>query len=379
MAQKYLVNWTDNMALRASRLHQQDDFFIDHIRESVSIRTNSYNYGLLPFDSHMGVEHGIQINQQITDRIEIKLVFCNAITSSGFRVDFHASNGTSELIKSYSIKSDIEKNITQWDIILSVDPFDREAFGPPDPHETPPRHPNSRPTYKLFVMPKGEIHLNELGSHYLTIGRIRKDSNRFAVDSAFIPPCTTINSHPELMNYYTSFGQIFRGLEGSNKLIISKINERASKDPLANNILKVCSEVERFIADISFDYRNKAESYPPVDIIGYVSRLAHHIYSNLCFLTPIQKEDVLKYFYEWSDISPGSFEEMTANTLELVYDHSDIRASMVQSNIFLHNILDLWQRLSTLQYIGQHKESIVVSERTSTSSVATSNKIWGGV
>ena len=182
MAKKNLVNWSDCMPLSAAIFNQHDDYFLDSIRDSIEVRTNSYNYGLLPARQNRDGENGIRISQHVTGHIEVRLKYCDAVTASGIRIQFDATETGSELVKNYSVESDTRKNITQWDIILSVDPFHRVGSGDPNPEEVPPRHPNALPSYRLFVMPKGEINISELGSHYLTIGRIRKDAERFMVD-----------------------------------------------------------------------------------------------------------------------------------------------------------------------------------------------------
>lgn len=375
MDKKLLVNWTDCMPLSAAIFKQQDNYFIDSIRDSIEVRTNHFNYGLLPVRQSRNVDNGIRISQHVTGHIEVRLQFCNAITSSGIRIDYDTEETGEELVKNYSVESDAQKNVRQWDIILAVDPFKRAACGELNPDETPPRHPNSQPAYSLYVMPKGEVNTKELGAHYITIGRIRKDAERFMVDADFIPPCTTMNSHSELLNYYTNFGNMFRLLENYNKLIIAKVHNRENRSELAANISLVCREMLRYIASFQYDYVNKGAYYAPIDMLGHISSLAHILYVGFSFLSGPQKEEVLKYFYEWSDVTPGSFEELLSNTLEMLYDHTDIRASMIQANSFMFTIGELWQRLSTLEYIGQHKENIVVSERAA-GNMTGQNKTW---
>ena len=365
MTKKHLVNWSDGMLLSAAVFKQHDDYFIDNIRDCIELRTNNYNYGLLPMRQGVNNENGIQISQRVTGHIEVRLQFCNAITSTGIRIYYEAAETGNELVKNYSVESDTRKNIRQWDIIVAVDPFNRIASGELNPEETPPRHPDSAPSYRLFVMPKGEINTREFGSHYLTIGRIRRDGERFMVDADFIPPCTTMNSHPELHGYYTEFGNMLRLLENHSKLIIAKIHNRNNRSELAVNIAAVCREMLRYIASLQFGYTNKGSYYAPVDVLECISGLAHIMYVSFSFISGPHKEEVLKYFYEWSDVTPGSFEELLSNILEILYDHTDIRSSMIQATSFMGTLTELWQRLSTLEYIGQHKENIVVSERTS--------------
>jgi hypothetical protein len=71
----------------------------------------------------------------------------------------------------------------------------------------------------------------------------------------------------------------------------------------------------------------------------------------------------MKYFYEWSDITPGSFEVLLASNLVIMYEHDNIRTIMLQMESFLRIMSELWHKMSALEYIGQHKENIIVSER----------------
>lgn len=374
-AKKNLVNWSDCMALSSAVFNQQDNYFIDSIRDSIEVRTNSFNYGLLPGRGERMTENTIQITQHVTGHIEVRLQSCDAITSSGIRIHYDASVSGYELVKTYAVESDKVKNIHQWDIILAVDPFNRTASGNPDPAETPPRHPDSEFACRLYIMPKGEINTREFGAHYLTIGRIREDAGRFTVDAGYIPPSATMKSHPELQTYYNGFGKMFRSMENHSKSIIAKIHNRNNDSDLAANITLLCREILRYTASMQFGYTHKAIWYPPISIMEYVSGLAHVMYVSFSFLSGPRKEEVLKYFYEWSDVTPGSFEEMLCNILEISYDHTDIRSGMVQTDSFMKTINELWERLSTLEYIGQHKENIVVSERTS-GNVSGQNKSW---
>ena len=47
-----------------------------------------------------------------------------------------------------------------------------------------------------------------------------------------------------------------------------------------------------------------------------------------------------------------------------MYNHHNIRQLMVTAERFLYLFNDLWTTLSRLEYIGKHKENIVVAERS---------------
>lgn len=354
------------MMLTDAHLRQTEDFFLSSIADTAALGLGSYNYGLLPSRSRENVHNGIRVNEQITGKIEVQLYSCNAVTASGFRIELDADEGGNPLRKNYSPDEDRNirnRDVRQWDIILSVDPFNRTPCGELDPDEVPPRHPDAVSSYALYVMPAGEIDTMEAGRHHLTIGRIRKDGERYSVDTQYIPPCTSMSSHPELTDYYNSFASMFSSIEKSSKTIMEKIHERSNKSELAANIQSVCHDVLRYIARIYFDFRNRGRTAPPIDTINYVSSTAHTFYVALTLLNSRQKEEMLKYFYEWTDVAPGAFEELLSSTLDMVYEHDSLRAMMVRSEHFLRTFSELWERLARLEFIGQHKDSFVISER----------------
>lgn len=359
-----LVNWQDSMKISAAHLRQTEDFFIEAMSDTASVSLTNYNYGLLP--QNEAYDGGIRIREHVTDHIEIILSGCNAITPSGIRIDFSPTKDEEPLRKTYSPQADrgaIAKNTTHWDIIVVVDPYNRVAVGELNPDEVPPRHPDCEKKYALYVMPKGEINTSEVGSHYLTIGRIRKEGDRYVVDHNYIPPCTSMVSHGDLSQYYERFAECFQGLEKSSRNIIEKIHNTSNSTSLAANIKLMCEDVLRYIASIYFNFRNKGRFMAPIYCADYISSLAHICYVDLIFMKGKHKDELLQYFYEWSDVTPGSFEELLAESLELVYDHDNIRSMMVRSEHFLETLCELWDKLSRLEYVGQHKESIVVSER----------------
>lgn len=283
---KQLVNWQECMNVSAKHFIQTEDFFIDSARDYASLGLTNANYGLLPSTEGKDNSNGIRISEHVTGHIEIKLLHCNAITASGIRINFNPEDGA-YLIKNYSPES-ASKNKTgaevkQWDVILVSNPFQRIPTGDLDPQETPPRHPNAETAYELHVMPSGELNTLDFGLHHLTIGRIRKSADRYEVDGNYIPPCTSMASHPDLLDYYNHLGQQLSSIEKSSRAIISKVLNRQNESVLAENIRYVCEDMLRYISSIYFDFRNKGRYLPPIDIVKYFSTLAHVCFVSLNF------------------------------------------------------------------------------------------------
>ncbi len=362
-----LVNWQDCMNVAANHFMQTEDYFINAIRDTVSQQLNKHNFGLLPAEGNLQQTDGIRISEHPTGHIEIRLLHCNAITQSGIRINYNPG-AENFLVENHDPKKDAskgrDKEIKLWDIILVVDPYKRVPTGVPDVNETPPRHPDAESAYSLVVVPSGEVDTIEFGRHHLIIGRVRKKSDQYEVDGNYIPPCTSMNSHHELIAYHNKFGHQLIDIEKNSKSIIAKIYSRSNETKLAENIKYVCNDVLRYLSAIYFNYRNLAMYEAPVQTVNYASSLAHTIYISINTLSGPDKEELLNYFYEWSDVTPGSFEDMLAKSMQILYEHGKIRATMLELDILLSTLSELWKKLNQLEYIGQHKESIVVSERS---------------
>lgn len=365
-----LVNWEEGMDVRFGNLRQLEDYFIDRLCDSQAIRLTSYTFGLLPMFGTQADSTEFDISERVTGKVEIRLMRCNALTRGGCRISYNPPQGdylhyVHSLDDSQQEKGQPSSVVTRfWDVILSVDPYKRVPTGTPHIEDIPPRHPDAMESYRLSIAPQGQVNNEQLGQFHLVIGRIRQSSGgRYEVDTNYIPPCVSVNSHSDLLGYYERFGIYLNDIERASKIIISKVLNRDKNYPIAENICKVCKDMMRYIASIYFPYRNTGRELSPVELVNYFSTLAHTAYVSMSFIGKQEKEEMLKYFYEWSDVTPGSFDELLSDTLSLIYDHNSIRGVMLQVESFLRLMSELWLKLSSLEYIGQHKDNIIVSER----------------
>jgi len=166
------------------------------------------------------------------------------------------------------------------------------------------------------------------------------------------------------MNYHDTFNTLFSDITKSSEIILGKIHRRTNKNDLADNIQDICCEVIRNVGHIHFALKNRTRHSAPIEIVNYISSFAHICHIGLVMLDSRRKEELLKYFYEWTDVAPGVFEELIAGMLDVIYHHDDLCGIMAQCEHFLRTFATLWDRMSKLEYIGQHRESIIVSERS---------------
>ncbi|MDR0714669.1 MAG: type VI secretion system baseplate subunit TssK [Bacteroidales bacterium] len=375
---KRLVNWVDGMKISKKHLSQTEDYFMDIVRDAVNIRLNSYNYGLLPPYRGDKISSNFEIMERTTNHVEIELRRCNAITAGGCRIDINPRDYTGYM-KLDHVFANREKNGKEnlWDVILIVHPFGRVPVGVPDPDETPPRHPYADKTYSLSITPSGQINAEELGMHNLIIGRIiQTPGNRFEVDHRYIPPCMSMMSHPDLKEYYEVFGKYLNDIEVSSHKIIQKILERDKPMNIAVNTQFMCEHILNYVVSIYFKYKNMGRNFSPVEITDIFASFAHICFITLNFIPKKKREEMLQYFYEWSDVTPGNFVDLLTNVLESVYDHHNIRAGMERIDTLLSMLSSLLLKLSSLEYIGQHRENVVVAVQNPKEEKVVSRSSW---
>jgi len=358
------VNWVDGMKLSSAHFVDTDQHHQDLVRDARSLALTSYNYGILPPFTGQRSGYDIEIMEKATNHVEISVRVLNAITAEGNRIDIDGAGGLQHQLRyTHYFQENSDGRIISYNVVLSVNPFERVPAGIPDPEDNPPRYPEVAKGYSISLLPTAAIAPKTADSNSLTIGQLHLSNGRITVNNNYMPPCSTVLSHPVLIRYYEQFSVLMNDLQLSAFTIIDKTTGKEAVTPLGKNIRLVSEKMLDYLAQVFFSYRNLGYQQPPVYLAQCFSGLAHVFFTGIKHIAAKEREEMLKYFYEWRDVTPGNFEELLARTIELIYDHQDIYASVSLIEEFLKVVTALWKKLSTLEYIGQRKENIVVAEQ----------------
>jgi hypothetical protein len=358
------VNWVDGMKLSSAHFIATDQYNQDFVRDARSLSLTNYNYGLLPPFTGQRGSFDMEVTEKATNHVEIKVRLFNAITAEGCRIDIDGTgNYENQLTYSHLFTENTETRSITYNILLSVNPFERVPTGSLDPQDNPPRYPDVSRGYSIFLLPVSEMAPGAADNYYLTIGQLILANGKITINNNFIPPSSSVVSHPSLIRYYELFSTLMNDIQLSAFTIIDKTMAKDSITVLGKNIRLISEKMLDYLAQVFFNYRNFGYQESPAHLAGYFSKLAHVFFTGIKLIEAKEREETLKYFYEWRDVTPGNFEELLARTIELIYDHQDIYASMSLIEEFLKVVAALWKKLSTLEYIGQRKENIVVAEQ----------------
>jgi len=358
----FAVNWVAGMAVSNKHLIEQDNYLTDTIRDANSLFMNSYNYGLLPIPNEVTDKTIFEVHNTATNDVQLVIKRCGAITLTGYRIELLDKRiSVKTLAKTMNI--DENKMDGEFYILISVNPFDKVPFGDIDPDEKPPRHPNLLPNYHIELVPVAILNSAYAGGNYLVIGKVFLKANIAQVDSAFIPPCTSVQSHPVLIDAYNQFSKSLGNLQQYSFKIIQKASHKNQNTALAQNIKLMCNILVSTIGDQYFNFRNIIPGQPPIYLVDIFARLALKMYNTTQIIVPAELEEMLNYSLEWSEIAPHTLLNQLSMVAETNYDHHNCGEIIQNIYLMLASLEVIFAKLSELEYIGQRKENIIVNEQ----------------
>ncbi len=372
------VNWIDGMKVSKDNFIDTDKHVHDSLRDVASLPLTNYNFGLLPSPKGSRTIFDLNIIQNTANTITVKLNYCNAITPGGCRIAILVEDKANALTAVFST-TDTDRSSTEltwYDVVIVVNLFERIPMGNLDPEENPPRHPYSDNKYSLAIIPSEQLNLAELGAYYLVIGKIKGKGGSLQYIENYIPPSTAVNSHPGLIDYYETIGSSIELIHSTSIKIIQKICNKNKPSSIAKNYRELCEKILEFTTSIFFQYRNTLPMAPPVYLIDTVSTLANKIHTTLHCNSSEEREELLKYIFEWCEITPNSFEEELIKAIEIQYNHYNIAEPLEVLAHFLKTVTTIWNKMNNLEYIGQRKENIVVKKEEIQHNIEPPKKRW---
>lgn len=358
----HAVNWVDGMKISREHFVQQENYFIDTIRDANSISLVPFNYGLLPVSEQFSDRSIYEIHNTATNDAQLIIKKLTAVTRGGYRIEISDYKvNIRNLAKNTALEN--EEADGQFYILASVNPFDKIPFGDIDSEEIPPRHPHTKPNYRVELVETSILNSSYSGGDYFVLGRVSIKSGIAQIDNNFIPPCTSLQSHPKLIEYYNSYSTSMSNIRGYAFKIIQKIAHKNQNNELAHNIKTLCRTIVSHEGDHYFAFKNMVIHQPPIFLMDMFSKLALKLYHDTHLMAPGELEEMLNYSLEWSDVAPHTLLNLLSGVSEINYNHHDSGEVFFNIQMMLKSLEQVFGKLSELDYIGQRKENIIVNEQ----------------
>jgi hypothetical protein len=358
---KYLpVNWIDGMKISAVHFNQLESSIVDRVRDTSALALTNFNYGLLAPMPGNKTSLTLQVSKDQSGLIRIKLTECRAITAAGVRIEISGEGYSKLNTFETTISAKTDEDIF---IVIAVNPFERVPFGQPKAEESPVRYPFGIPAFHLEAKPASQLNVGLKPAYHLVIGKLKSAFGELTLDTNFIPPSTSINSHAKLKEEYNNLGDLLGQIGNYSTVIVQKVRFEKQKTDLAINIMYVAEKIIFFLADKIAKYRWTVAEMPPVYMIETFLSLAYLTKSTFDCVTEKEREQMFTYFEQWTELTPAQFQNRLNAVIEIDYNHQDIATAIQEVKTFTAIMVKLFNQMSKLKYIGdQQDRNIVIGE-----------------
>ncbi|MGI4863606.1 MAG: hypothetical protein ACRYFZ_06750 [Janthinobacterium lividum] len=359
----YPVNWVDGMKISRRHFTETDFAVADHLRDATALLLRPDYYGLLPVPDELGSPAAFELllSVDVQNEVQARLTQCRAITAGGVRIEITPSSAPltlrsslAQLLAAFSLTA---SEGLRFSVVLTANPFERVPTGTPAPDELPPRHPYTRPSYGLALVPTGQLGSPASAAFALVVGELLYADGALRPVVQYIPPSMAMASHPALLQALYQLDFQLNELETDAFKIIHKVKLRADKrSPLADLVRELAERTVLALAQQLTTLRLQAPQQPPSYLLDALLRVAKQIKTSLDMLTEAEREELLKYFEQWSETPPAAVLGALQAAVTLTYDHQRVHEHLQQQQQLWQLLGLIFRQLSQLEYIGKNRE-----------------------
>lgn len=373
------VNWSDGMKINKTHFVAQDNAFTYRQAQTVSSFLNEHNYGLLPVLNGEQTAAKLFLSLDNEQTVHLRIQRCRAITRGGYVIEFTGDtslngNGLSVTVPGLQVPfSRLKERADAFYVLLSLNPYERAPFGEADPREIPARLPYTAPSYHLQLIAVEETDHHSIGDFQVPVGKVVLNEQVIRLVENYIPPCTAVNSHSELLEVHAGLEQFFGQMELYALQIIQKIIQKNQQNNLASAIHRICESIAAYTATECSNFRLTYLYQPPVMMVTAVSGIARTVKNTIDFFVGTTKDELMSYFTEWCGVTQEELETSIIEVCNYRYDHMDINDALEKVTKFTRIVSALFGNLARLEYIGKKREAgIFVKEQLLTPEVPNS-------
>jgi hypothetical protein len=355
----YSVNWVDGMKINKAHFIDQNNAFKDALHDMAALPLTPHRYGILP--PSIGGENTFNVKVSLDNHKVLRVVVeaCQAITPGGVRIALPAF---SSLVPNefdcrpttiFSFASASEE--LDWWIVLIVHPFETQPAGTADASEDPPRFANVLPTYTVEVVSSKQYKQFAYYPYAVTIGKVFVFGDDITLADYYIPPCYSVNAHPDLVSLLGEFDIFLSTMERNCTKIIQKIFKQPEQNGISEPVMFICDRIITYLGHTLTTARWKLAHDSPASLFFEMAALSRVIKNIIDLRTGSGKEELMNYLSEWCDLKQGELESMLSSIANMSYEHNDVNKNISETAVFLEKMTGLFATLANLEFIGKPK------------------------
>lgn len=335
MVKHTLVNWKDGMKINKSHFISSDNHHIQQSNLARRVFLNENNFGLLP-EGQQGFQPDYDIvfsNGQVTiSRFALSLVM---LDGSMLRINSDDINDintdTSKINTRFKVDDDREK---EFAVIVTTRPYERISYGEYDTEDLPLKRPGALQGFNFVVEPVKQVQKAWFGNDFFVLARFSIEDGVAVSDKNYIPPSTSMLSHPRLKEIYHNVYNDILTLESALLKTASKYRTKKA-DNLNETLLYLSTNMLMNISRVKFEVKHKLLFEPPVNLVCLVKELANIFRNSIDIRSSAGKDGFLTEVNQILGIPKAKFIDKLNDVINLEYRHYDIQHIFVQLLAFL--------------------------------------------
>jgi len=356
----YPVNWVDGMKINKNHFIETENAIFNKLYNTMGANLNHLKYGLLPTESNKSGSIDFSVDVDDQRNLKFRLTRCYAISKGGIVVDVDSFDDKSNTSKVFSFEESINLSKLEsgvYYLLLTINPYIRIPIGIANAEENPPRNPFVRPKYSIGVVNHANIDVSDLGGEFIPIGKLEISADGVQILKNYIPPCTSISSHHQLIAFHNRLSEFLSKIESDIITIIGKIHRKQQQSTLSGSVHAVSRNLLDFISNNMVIHQWFNLFRPPADMLIMVVQFSRVMRNSIEILSHQSKEELINYYTDWCNLRTGEFESLLLQTINVKYNHEDINNTLEEVSQLLEVIVNLFTTLSGLDYIGKRKQA----------------------
>ena len=360
--QKYFpVNWIDGMKINKNHFIEQDNAAMDALQGMVSLGLSPLRFGVLPASAAGEETFNVKIAFDNQSSLRVSVLACQAVTSGGVHISLPAFSTVGQTdtgnILTTSFPFSASNTESNWWIFLFAHPYEKQAAGSPDLAENPPRFPNALPTYTLQLVSESNYKQQAYHPYGIAVGKVSIVSNDVRIEADYIPPCFSINAHPDLLSLHGELDSYLANVELNCSEIVQKIFKKNQQNEISELVMFLCDRVMQYLGQAITSMRWNMVYNAPAAMFETISSLARVMKNSIDMRTGSGKEELMNYMSEWCELKQGELETMLSSLANTNFNQNDINKNIQKIVLFVKVTSRLFETLSKLEFIGKRRES----------------------
>jgi len=362
------VNWIDGMKINKNNFIEQDNAWMDALQGMVSLGLSPLRYGVIPASAAGEETFNVKISFDNQNALRVSVLACQALTSGGVHISLPAFSTIAQAdtgnVLTSSFPFSAANTESLWWVFLFVHPFEKQPAGSPDLAENPPRFPCALPGYTLQLVSESNYKQHAYHPYAIPVGKVSIVSNDVRIDDEYIPPCFSVNAHPDLLSLHAELDKYLADVELHCSEIVQKIFKKNQQNEISELVMFLCDRVMLYLGQAITAMRWNMMYAAPAAMFESISTLARVMKNSIDMRTGSGKEELMNYMSEWCELKQGELETMLSSLANTGFEQNDINKNIQKIVVFVKVTSRLFDTLSKLEFIGKRRESgIFVKEQ----------------